>query len=262
MKNSKSLLLLIGICLFTTYSFAQPAGRKVVDQSAQWFATTANLKLSNRLTLVLDGQFRYIEWGPQQFQARTGLEVKINDHWSVIPVAYVYTWNSVYGKLATPTSHANDEHRIWQQAMYKHDLWRAKLDHRIRVEERFMQRKPADESFSGNKQLRLRYRFMARIPLNSEKIEAKTWFASVYDEVFYSCGEALGFGEYVTFHEPDQNRIFVGAGYQAHKNLSITLGPIYQMLIRGSKGSQQENNVGFQLAASYNLNLMKPTEAK
>ena len=252
-------MILASVCLFATYSFAQPAGRKVVDQSAQWFATTANLKVSNRLTILLDGQYRYIEGHPQQFQARTGLEVKINDHLSIIPLAYVYTWNSIYGHL--PSHYANNEHRIWQQAFYKHDVWKMKIDHRVRVEERFMQRKP-DESYSANKQIRLRYRFMARLPLNSEKIEPKTVFASAYDEVFYSCGEALGFGEYVTFHEPDQNRIFLGAGYQVNKELSLTLGGLYQMLIKGTAGAQQENNIGFQLMASYNLNLMKPEPAK
>jgi hypothetical protein len=254
MRNSA--LLACAILLSAVQVMAQSSDRKVVNESAQWFATTANLKLSNRLTWVLDGQYRYIESKPQQFQARTAIDIKINDHFSVIPLGYVYTWNSVYGGFATATSRANNEHRIWQQLFYKHDISRVKLDHRIRIEERFIQRKP-DESYSANKQLRLRYRFMARVPLNHEKLDPNTWFASAYDEVFYTCGEVGGFGEHVTFNDIDQNRIFIGAGYQVDKQLSIQLGYIYQMLIKGTNGSQQENNTGFQLIATYNLNLMK-----
>ena len=105
-----------------------------------------------------------------------------------------------------------------------------------------------DEGFT-NRQSRLRYRFMTKVPLGRKKdFDARTWYAAAYDEVFYSWGKA------VTFEEPDQNRLFGGLGYQVNKPLSIQAGFFYQMLIKAN-GAQQENNVGFQVALSYTLDL-------
>jgi hypothetical protein len=91
---------------------------------------------------------------------------------------------------------------------------------------------------------------MARMPLNHDNIDAKTYFASVYDEVFVSRGE------HVTFHDPDQNRIFAGLGYQADHALSVQGGFLYQSLIK-SNGAKQENNLGFQIIVNYNIDLTK-----
>src|SRR3712207_9011964 len=52
-------------------------------------------------------------------------------------------------------------------------------------------------------------------------------------------------GDHVTFHEPDQNRIFTGIGYQFNTDLSLQGGFLYQMLIK-SNGAKQENNLGFR----------------
>jgi len=92
---------------------------------------------------------------------------------------------------------------------------------------------------------------MARVPLNHASIDPKTYFASLYDEVFMSSGKM------VSFHEPDQNRIFAGLGYQVNKALSFQAGFLYQMLIKQPTGAKQENNVGFQVLVGYNIDLTK-----
>ena len=247
MKRLIAIVFFIGIGIL---SFAQPAGRAIVNQSAQWFATTANLKVAKRLTILLDGQYRFIQGEPQQDQARIGFDVKINDHLSIIPVAYVYTWNYLYGKQ--PAGHRTNEHRFWQQAFYKHSVGRFKLDHRVRYERRFIELYDKENVYQGydQRQNRARYRFMARYPLNKPSIDPKTLFASAYDEVFISWGGPI------TFHKPDQNRIFAGLGYQFTKEFNLQGGFIYQELIK-SNGAKQENNVGFQILLGYNVDLTK-----
>ena len=254
--SSRLFLCFFGVIIFMTENaYAQPAGRDVVNQSIEWFSLTNNVKLTKRLTLILDSQIRFArDFEPLQDQARIGLDIKINDHLSIVPLAYVYTWNYRYGKQ--PASYANNEHRIWQQVMYKHNLWRLKVDHRVRVEQRFIQvhsrdinNDVIDEGYTNN-QNRLRYRFMARLPLNHKALDPKTYFASVYDEAM------LSWGKNVTFHEPDQNRIFAGLGYQFTPVLSLQGGFLYQMLIK-SGGTKQENNVGFQLILNYAMDLTK-----
>jgi len=244
--------------LFLTLSIAtaqaQPAGRAVVNQSIQWFAATANIKLSKTLTAIVEGQYRYAgSLDPMQYQSRTALEVRLNSHFSIVPVGYVWTENFLYGKQ--PMTFKNNEHRLWEQVTYKHGFGRFKFDHRLRLEQRFIQvhsrtaeGSVVNEGFS-NRQNRLRYRFAVKVPLGGKKdIDTQTLYAAAYDEAFYSWGKT------VTFDEPDQNRLFGGLGYQVCKPLSIQAGFLYQMLIKAN-GAQQENNVGFQIALNYNLDL-------
>lgn len=229
----------------------QPANREIVDQDLEWFSITSNIDLSNKLSLMMEGQFRYAHgFEPMQYQARTALDIKLGDHFVLTPVGYVYTWNYQYGRQ--PAKFENNEHRIWQQVLYKHKILRRILaDHRLRFEQRFIQSRTLSDDevlYHGytNRQFRIRYRFQARLPLKGNEIVPGAWFLGVYDEVFVSRGKA------VTFHEPDQNRIFVGAGYQFDERLSVLPGFLYQMLIK-SNGLQQENNLGIQVMFTYNV---------
>jgi hypothetical protein len=243
-----SIVLLLLVVELAT---AQQKEREVVGQSIQWFSTTSNIKLTRRVSLLVEGQFRQArKFEPQQYQARTGLEIKLNDHFSIMPVAYVYTWNFKYGKQ--PAQYQNHEHRLWQQVTYKHSFSPVSFEHRLRPEQRFIQHhskmpsgEVVNEGYSVN-QFRLRYRLMARVPLNNTSIMAKTLFASAYDEVFMSWGER------VTYHEPDQNRVYVGFGYQFDAAFNLQAGFLYQMLVK-SNGAMQENNLGLLVQMTYNV---------
>lgn len=247
--------LIFTLVLSIQLAFGQTSERETVTQPLQWFSITSNIKMTKRLTIMVEGQFRYADdFDQQQYQARTALDVKINDHFSFVPLAYVYTWNYKYGKQ--PAAFENNEHRIWQQVFYNHSVKRLKVDHRLRLEERFIQQHHlttdgavVDDGYVVN-QTRLRYRLMARLPLNKSTIEPGTVFVSVYDEIFYS------WGEQVTYERPDQNRIFVGAGYQFDKKLTLQGGCLYQLLVK-SNGTKQENNIGLQLMLTYNVDTTK-----
>jgi Protein of unknown function (DUF2490) len=248
-KQTSSLLL--SLVLSLQLAFGQSGERETVTQALQWFSINSNIKMTKRLTLIAEGQFRFADdFDQQQYQARTALDIKINEHFSITPLAYVYTWNYKYGKQ--PAIFENNEHRIWQQIFYKHGLRFLKVDHRLRLEERFIQQhhvtsdgSVVDDGYILN-QTRLRYRLKARLPLNSSSIEPGTFFASVYDEIFYS------WGEHVSYQKLDQNRIFAGAGYQFNKNFTLQGGFLYQMLVK-SNGAKQENNIGLQLQVTYNV---------
>jgi hypothetical protein len=250
-----SSFLLFSLVLSLQLVFGQSGERETVTQPLQWFSISSNIKMNNRLSWLVEGQFRYADdFDQQQYQARTALDIKINEHFSVVPLAYVYTWNYLYGKQ--PVVFENNEHRIWQQVFYKHNLSRFKVDHRLRLEERFIQQhhitsdgSVVDDGYVLN-QTRLRYRLMARLPLNSASIEPGTFFAAIYDELFYS------WGEHVTYQKPDQNRIYAGAGYQFNKNLTLQGGVLYQMLVK-SNGAKQENNIGLQVQVTYNVDCTK-----
>lgn len=199
---------------------------------------------------MAEGQFRFAgDFEPMQFQFRTAADIHINKNLSVAPLGYVYTWNPTYGKQ--PAKFVNNEHRIFQQVSYKHKLGRVSFNHRGRLEQRFIQvhTTEAGEIINQGYDLylnRFRYRLMVNVPLNkSEKV-----FASFYNEAF------IEFGKNVKYHNPDQNRLFIGAGYQVNNKVTVTTGFLYHMLVK-LNGVQQENNFGVQANLTYNIDLTK-----
>lgn len=245
MITLRSFLLSLVILISGFHLSAQD--RETVTQSTEWFAITSTSKITKNLNLYVEGQFRYsTNFDPLQYQFRIAPEIVLPKNFSVVPIAYVYTWNYKYGEQ--PASSVNNEHRLWEQVSYKHSVSRFNMSHRLRLEQRFVQDHANEEgddySVHAN---RLRYRFMTNIPLNHQKIEPKTYYISVYDEIFYSWGGP------VEYHHPDQNRIFAGLGYQATKLISFQGGFFYQMLIKQPLGLKQENNIGFQLQLNYNF---------
>jgi hypothetical protein len=252
MSKMKKSLLIVFLVAFAAGVGAQPENRAIVDQDLEWFNITSNIELTKKLSLMVEGQFRYAHgFEPMQYQARTALDIKLGDHFVLTPLAYVYTWNYYYGRQ--PAKFENNEHRTWQQIFYKHTMFgRIATDHRLRFEQRFIQSRTGTPDdgivYHGynNRQFRLRYRFQARLPLDGNEIGPRTWFLGVYDEVFMSRGKS------VTFYEPDQNRIFIGPGYQFTERLTVHPGFLYQMLIK-SNGLEQENNLGLQIMVTYNI---------
>jgi hypothetical protein len=180
------------------------------------------------------------------------VDFSVNKHLSVLQ-GYVYSWNPIYGKQ--PASYVNNEHRIFEQVVYKHQIGRLNISHRGRLEQRFVEvhQNNNGEVIDKGYDLflnRVRYRLMINIPLNHAKMDPKTIYASFYDEAF------LEFGSNVIYHKPDQNRLFTGLGYQVNKQFGIQGGFFYQTLIKLS-GVKQENNIGFQVFATYNIDLTK-----
>jgi hypothetical protein len=234
---------------------AQNTNRQTVDQSITWFSINSNVKLTKKWSAVVDGQFRFVkDLENMQHMLRIGASYDITSKLSIVPVGYSYIWNYKYGEQ--PAAYVNNEHRIWQQVFYKHKVSFISVNHRLRLEERFLQSRnavnegtPESNAYSDD-QMRMRYRVLANIPLNKKTMEAKTFYLSVWDELFVSWGKS------VTFNKINQNRIFVGPGYQVTKGLSVQGGYFYQMLVKAN-GAKQENNRGILLQLNYNVDLSK-----
>ncbi len=258
-RKTHSLTFILNIIFLAAAQAQTSAPRETVSQPIEWFAISSNVKLSKSFSLFLDIQPRFVgDFELMQFQARIGGDFKINDWFSFMPIGYVYVVNPLYG--VQPAAYATNEHRIFQQLSFKHFASKVRFQHRLRTEERYMEfRENGTMEYQGysNDQFRIRYRALANIPLNnnqagsySSSFDPGTWYLQVYDEIMMSWGEK------VTYHEPDQNRIFVGAGYQFSPRLYMTGGFIWQILIK-SNGAKQENNVGSSINLVYNFDFTK-----
>lgn len=246
----KLRLAIIAVFCVSISAFSQSA-ENTVNQSLEWFSVNSTMKVHPRVNIYGELNFRFVRgFEAQQHQVRTAVEFVVFKNLIITPLGYVYTWNFTYGKQ--PAGFANNEHRIYQQLVFKHAAGRINFQHRARLEERFIQTHHLSTEGTtvgdeyNDKRERFRYRLAMTIPLNHEKIEPHTVFVSLSDEIFAS------WGKNVTYHSPDQNRVFVGAGYQFTKHASVQAGALYQML-KKSNGLQQENNVGAMVQFSYNL---------
>src|ERR1044071_7665272 len=110
-KSAPALLLAL---LVPALTFSQPHPTDKVTQGIEWFSLANNIKLHKRVSLLVEGQFRFAgQFEPMQFQFRTAPEIHVKKNLSEIPFGYVYTWNPLYGKQ--PAKYVNNEHRIYQQ---------------------------------------------------------------------------------------------------------------------------------------------------
>jgi hypothetical protein len=120
----------------------------------------------------------------------------------------------------------------------KNPLQFVTFEHRYRAEQRFT---------SNGYRNRFRYRIGATIPLNGKKIVPKSFYISVWDELFF------------TDKEPyfERNRLFVGGGYEFNKKIALQMGYIYQF---DYKINDETGRDFLNIALLYNFDLSKKEE--
>ena len=249
-----NLMLTIALFAFTETSFSQSSNREVVTQDAEWFQINSYVKLTKHIGLPVDVQLRFSDFESAQHMIRIGVDIPLTKALSIVPIGYARIWNYSYGEQ--PSSLPADEKRTWEQVLVKHKVWKMNIQHRFRLEQRFIENvylgNSGEEVHEGYDihRGRFRYRFLFWAPFKGEKIEPKHLFWGGMYEGFVSWGEG------VSFHKIDQNRFHLGTGYQINKKAQFIIGPWYQMLIK-KNGTQQENNVGIMMWFNYNFDFSK-----
>ncbi|WP_258929229.1 DUF2490 domain-containing protein [Flavobacterium davisii] len=110
---------------------------------------------------------------------------------------------------------SNEELRFWLQYTYNKSFGRVKIENRIRAEKRLFYNPIT--SINTNTE-RYRDRMNVIVPINNRKVEANTFFANVYDELFLGPDSPI----------IKRNRMYVGGGYQLSKDFGVTLGYLFQ----------------------------------
>jgi hypothetical protein len=172
------------------------------------------------------------------------LHLRLNDdfvnevHAILARVGYIYHVTDKgrltlgYAYQNQPGHHgANDqlEHRPWQQFQWMEKKSWFNLMQWIRFEQRF--RKTSDEPEFEFGNYRIRYNIAFTFPLNRKEVKADTPFLFANNEVF------INFGDNVVNNYFDQNRFFVGFGYQFTEHLNAQLGymNVFQQLPAGNR---------------------------
>ena len=150
----------------------------------------------------LEIQNRREDWGDewQQLLIRPGINYTISPTVTV-SAGYGYVKTYPYGDL--PVDFEFDEHRIWEQLIWKKNFLGLEWQHRFRLEQRWIEEQDeAGDTTNWRGENRFRYMLRTSIPLTEDK---KTYLA-LWDEVFFN------FGSNVSMNYLDQNRAFIGIG--------------------------------------------------
>lgn len=159
-----------------------------------------------------------------------------------------YTWQPVF--FFRRESIDISEHRIFQQGNFSYTLGPVALSARTRIEERYRD-KGGEGQGEGMWAGRLRQQFRAQWTL----VPNKPWSLIVWDEIFFHLNTTGVFatnpdGTRKSYGYPseagfDQNRAFMGIGYQASPTLRVEMGYLNQIVARFGRSPDQINHILF-----------------
>lgn len=114
------------------------------------------------------------------------------------------------------------EHRPWQQVQWTDKRARFSMAQYLRVEERFRRKTAAGELIDGhNFNWRFRYQMALTIPLKGTVVAPGIPFLFISDEIMINAGDKILINTF------DQNRFFIGPGFQFKPGLNAHLGYLY-----------------------------------
>ena len=202
-QNSK-MRSIVTLLFFFQLFFAQG------QQVGNWFSYLGNVNFSSKFTMHNELQYRNYDFGVlEQFMIRNGLGINLSENNNNLLQGYAYI-------LAQPndgTQNENlfSEHRVYQQFMTKQRFGRVYLQHRYRIEERFL-----PNTFD----LRFRYFLSTNIALSNKELIDKTIYLSLYNELFISASQENAF---------DRNRIYGALGFNFNSKYKIEIGVLDQV---------------------------------
>ena len=181
--------------------------------------------------------------------ARLGYTYYITDQ-ARVTVGYAYA--TQYG--LAPDAPDIPEHRPWQQIQWiEKKSWFTMMQW-IRLEERFRRVVEAGEltsDYSFN--YRIRYNMAISIPLKGKTVAPKVPFLFLNDELH------INLGEEITNNYFDQNRLFLGVGYQFNKSLTAHFG--YMKVFQQLPPANTFRNIdAIRLFVFHNLDFRKKEE--
>jgi len=170
------------------------------DELGAWYILASNSKVSEKINVQLQTQFRYYEVldDLQQFKIRTGVTYAILPSFK-LGLGYGYFRNDP--SFASDIPENFDEHRIVLDGHLSQKLGKVGINHRYRFEQRYLE--DLDHTAWMRYMLKLSY------PL-SEKLGV-----DVYDEVFLNISGDQTFA---------QNWIGVGLSYKINNLISTRMG--------------------------------------
>lgn len=203
---------------FSSFTLAQNS------QFGNWLIYFGNKEINSKLNWHHEVQYRnYNAIGDlEQLLLRTGIGYNLTENNNNLLLGYGFIRSENY--INDDKIDVN-EHRIYQQFITKQEIGRVKVQHRYRLEQRWVD----DQDFK----MRFRYFLALNVPLNKKEMAAKTLYLSAYNELFINNKDNFF----------DRNRLYGGLGYKMNSNVRFELGYMNQFF--GSANRDQLNLIAF-----------------
>lgn len=199
-----------------------------------WFMYFGDHAVSQRWGVHLEGQWRRADIGTewQQLLLRPGVNYQLRPN-LMLTAGYGYVRTHPYGDF--PSAARFPEHRTYEQVLWTQRAGRIPIQHRLRLEQRWVGQTQGGPIASWQYRNRFRYMLRGDIPLRGRT------YLGLYDELF------LAFGRNRGPQSVDQNRAYGALGYNLGKPGRIEVGYMHQYVPQRN-GIVKEHNHTLQVA--------------
>jgi hypothetical protein len=236
-------LFLTGICV--GYTRAQNSVPPATG--GYWLSYSGDNKINSKFGIHSEAQVRniFIKESVSTKLVRVGIHHYIRPH-VMVTAGYVFLHNNPNSDYLAASKVT--ENRLWQQLIIRQRSQVIFMEHRYRLEQRFISNKT---TFTSRTDHRIRYRFQTIFPLYTITAHLRHWFLVANNEIMinFKKDPSLLF---------DRNRFFAGVGYQVRPNLNFQLAYMNQYaLVPRNMSSLSEHFLVFNI--SFNMDDIMPT---
>ena len=216
----RSLLIVVGLLVF---SLANAASEDAEDNLGNWLGFTSATRLSDQWSLFAQAEYRTWEMGSNRNETLfrfAGLYDFNPRHLAAFGYVRVDTWPFEENRGLREF----EENRVYEEYSFKQKLGNGNLNHRFRLEQRWL-------TVEGSTELSHRARYMLKYtrPLNSETMKPGTWYVRVFDEVFVDFDRNGYWFNPIPYDKGlNQNRLFFGGGRKLTTASNIQFGLLWQ----------------------------------
>ncbi len=221
-------LMMVMLCSISLGAAAQQR------QTAGWFAAFNTFRIpDSRFSVYFDAQVRSTDKfeALQTFIFRPGLNYHVRKN-MVATVGYAWIrLRSMYNNAANQIEYDYlSEHRIWEQFIVNHQVAFIPIQHRFRLEQRFLPKSVVEENDLKNDgyDLAHRFRYFVRgiVPVDGSKTFGKGIFVAAQNELFLNYGDPTRTNGKVF----DQNRAYLAVGYRISPKFDVEGGYLNQFI--------------------------------
>ena len=229
LRNFSALGSLILLAAMAQVCRAQAPLQRIRDANAhQWWIYIGDHPIRGPWGFYTEAQVRRADFGTQwqQLLLREAVTYRFSPSVQVAS-GYGSIRSARYGDF--PSAQPAFEHRAWEQLTVRNDVKPLELEHRYRVEQRWLQNFNASGDYSWRYQNRFRYQFKANLPVGPR------WYLTGGDELFIHFGGNHGASLF------DQNRAFAGMGYKVSARNRLEVTYMNQFIVQRN-GRVEESN--------------------
>lgn len=216
-------LSLLVVIIATSLLSVPAAAIEPEHELGNWIGATSNIRFGDRWSFFAQGELRTWEFlhNLNELLWRFSGRYEFNNNYrGEFGYVRVDTWP--YDSSGLRKFYEN---RSYQELLIKHAWGKVKLNHRFRLEQRWI----ATPEFGTEYSNRARYKLQIKLPLRGTKIEPGGYYLKALNEVFIDFDRNGYWFNLQGFDKGlNQNRLNVGVGRQLTKDSSITVGVLWQ----------------------------------